>query len=77
MELFHEIAEGVAVLRTKGVYKQAKIYRRGNDVFAAQGSGFVRLLSHGGTTVPSTTWLEVEGPGVSTPAGRGPKWGEF
>lgn len=74
MDLFHEIAEGVAVLRTRGVYRQSKIYRRGDDVFAAQGSGYVRLLSHGGTTVPNTTWLDVEGPGVSASPGRGPKW---
>ena len=76
MDLFHEIPDGVAVLRTKGVFRQAKLFRRGRDVFAAQGGGFIRLLSSGGTTVPTTTWLDVEGSDVTLKSGRGPTWGE-
>lgn len=76
MDLFHEIPEGVAVLRTKGVFKQSKLFRRGRDVFATAGSGFIRLLQHGGTTVPTTHWLDVEGEGVSILPGRGPTWGQ-
>ena len=55
--LFHELPEAQVVLRTKGVYRQAKLYRRGNDIYAAYGSGFVRLLKHSGTTVPTVSWL--------------------
>lgn len=75
MDLFHVIEDGAAILRLKrGVFRQAKIYRRGADVFAAVGGGFVRLLAHGGTTNTDVTCLEVEGPGVTLDNRRLPKW---
>lgn len=74
MELFHEIPEGLAIVRTKGVFKQVKIYRRDRDVYAQHGSGFIRLLQHGGTTAPAVHWLEMAGDGVSQVPGRGPTW---
>jgi len=55
--LFHEIPDAQVILRSKGVFKQAKLFRRGEDVYAAWGSGFIRLLKHGGTTVPTVSWL--------------------
>jgi hypothetical protein len=54
--LFHEVPDAQVVLRTKGVYRQAKVYRRGQCIYAAQGSGFIRLLSHSGTSAPNTSW---------------------
>lgn len=54
--LFHEIADAQIVLRSKGVFKQAKLFRRGEYVYAAYGSGFIRLLRHSGTTVPAVSW---------------------
>lgn len=39
MELFHVIDDGVVHLRSKGVYRQTKVFRRGADVFAAYGGG--------------------------------------
>lgn len=76
MELFHIIDEGAAILKLKGgVYKQAKIYRRGDQVFAEAGSNtFIRLVRGGGTTKPAVTWLEVEGPGVHADPTSHPKW---
>ncbi len=65
MERFHVIEEGAAILRVKGgLYRQAKVYRRGRDVFVALGGGFVRLLSRSGTTRPDVTWLDLEADGV-------------
>ena len=58
--LFHEIPDAQVILRGKGVYRQAKLFRRGEDVFAAWGSGFIRLLSAGGTTVPTVHYLDLE-----------------
>jgi hypothetical protein len=58
--LFHEIPDAQVVLRSKGVYRQAKLFRRGEDVYAAWGSGFIRLLKHSGTTVPVVSW-DVDG----------------
>lgn len=61
--LFHEIPDAQVVLRSKGVYRQAKLFRRGTDVFAAWGSGYIRLLGHSGTTVPTVHWLDLFDPG--------------
>lgn len=75
--LFHEIPDAQVILRSKGVYRQAKLFRRGEDVFAAWGSGFIRLLSAGGTTVPAVHYLasEQRGLGIAFVEGKAPKWG--
>lgn len=74
-ELFHIIDDGVAILRLRGKrYRQTKIYRRGQDVFADPGGGYVRLLSGGGTTDPAIGWLAVEGPGVTFRGSRIPTY---
>lgn len=72
--LFHEVPDAQVVLRSKGVYRQAKVFRRGADVYAAWGSGFIRLLSASGTTAPTVVWdtLDASHPVVVE---RGvPKW---
>jgi hypothetical protein len=75
MELFHVIEDGVAILRLKrGIFRQTKIYRRGEQVFAAVGGGYVRLIAYGGTTNTDITCLEVAGPGVTLDARRLPTW---
>lgn len=66
MQRFHLIDEGAAILRLKGgTYRQAKVYVRGKDVFAAVSGGFVRLLARAGTTNPNVGWLDIEADGVS------------
>jgi len=64
MELFHKIDDAVVILRTRGLFKQTDVYRRGRDVFAKVGGGYIRLLAYGGTTIPATQWQDVEGPGI-------------
>lgn len=65
MNLFAPIDDGAVILRAKrGVYRQSKVYRRGRDVFATFGAGFVRLMARSSTTNPDVTWLEIEAPGV-------------
>lgn len=54
--LFHVIDDAQVVLRSKGVFKQVKLYRRGEHVYAGWGSGFIRLLKHGQTTHPSVSY---------------------
>lgn len=54
--LFHEIPDAQVVLRSKGVYRQVKLFSRGDNVYAAWGSGFIRLLKHSGTTVPAVSY---------------------
>lgn len=63
MELFHVIDDGVVILRARGVYKQVKLYRRGEQLYALFGGGFIRLLQGRGTTVPNVSWIDMEGPG--------------
>lgn len=64
MERFHIIDDAAAVLRSKGVYRQAKVYRRGNDVYAGWGNGFIRLLRGSATTHPNVSWDGIEADGV-------------
>lgn len=66
MDYFHIIEEGVVILRGKrGLFKQAKVYRRGKDVFAGVSGGFIRLIGYGGTTNPEVKWLDIEAAGVT------------
>lgn len=68
--LFHEIPYAQAVLQSKGVYRQAKLFRRGDAIYAAWGSGFIRLMGGSGTSVPTVSWSSDDYP-VSRSA---PKW---
>lgn len=76
--LFHEVPDAQVILRSRGVYRQAKVFRRGSDIYAAWGSGFIRLLSGSGTTVPTVVWQGITDPCgyllASGPA-QAPRWG--
>ena len=74
MDKFHIIDDGAAILRSKGVYRQAKVYRRGEQVFAGHGSGYVRLNKGGATSIPDVSWLGIEATGVDI-SGQ-PRWAE-
>lgn len=64
MDRFHIIEDGAAVLRSKGVYRQSKVYRRGAAVYAAWSGGFIRLLRGSATTHPNVSWDGVDADGV-------------
>jgi hypothetical protein len=68
MDRFHIIEEAAVILRTKGVWKQAKVYIRGQAIYASAGGGFVRLYKGGGTSVPNLSWddIEIDGGDAST-----------
>ena len=75
MELFHIIDGGTAILFSRGVYRQAKVFRRGEHIFAQHGGGFIRLLQKGGTSVPSVAWKDLEGDGIGfTGVSTSPFW---
>jgi hypothetical protein len=74
MDLFHVIDDGVVLLRSKGVYRQAKVYRRGKDVFAGVGTGFVKLHGAAGTSRPDISWLELDAAGVVVGVGSQPRY---
>ena len=62
--LFSVIEDGFVITYSNGVYRQAKLYRRGDgcDLYAGVGNGFVRLLQNSGTTAPSVSWQEIVPP---------------
>ena len=60
MSLFHVIDDGQVIIRNKGVYRQVKIYRRGKDIYAAHGLGFIKLMATGATSHPNISWMEVD-----------------
>lgn len=62
MERFHLIEDAAAILVSKGVYKQAKVYQRGGALFASYGAGFIRLYKNG-TSLPTVRCEDVEVPG--------------
>lgn len=59
MDLFHIIDDAFVILRSKGVFRQAKLYRRGQHIYAGHGSGFVRILPRSGTSNPNVGWVDI------------------
>lgn len=71
MERFHEIPDGAAILVTKaGVYRQVKIFRRGDEVYAGHGTGFIRLFRNGGTSTPHTKYAGLDLAGLTAEEDR-------
>lgn len=66
MERFTLIEDAaVILLGKKGVYRQAKLYRRADKIYAAYGGGYIRLLQGGSTTNPDVRYQDFEGDGVA------------
>lgn len=64
MDLFHEIPDAEAVIRVaNGVYKQSKVYHRGERVFIQAAGGFVRVCcqfgEEWGTSHPKIKVLDI------------------
>ena len=65
---FQLIHGSVVILRQKTTYKQVEAYFRNGEVYAKNGSGFIKMKVTGGTTNPDIVWEEVDGIGdYSTP----------
>lgn len=71
MNYFTAIDEGFAIIRNRGVYRQAPLYEREGKIYAKHGSGFIRLLQNNGTTVPTIKWNEIDTPHGSYTADMG------
>lgn len=57
-----EVSDDYVVLVTlRGVYRQAKIARRGAELYAAIPGGYVRLYGNRTTSNPGLRWVEIEG----------------
>lgn len=61
MAIFYLIDDGGVLLYAKGIYRQAKLYKRvGHEEFYANyGGGQVRLDARPGTSCPNISWLEA------------------
>ena len=67
MDLFHVIDDAQAIVRSRGVYRQVKVYHRGGKVYAGHGNGFIRLHAHNGTSAPNISWVGLDLPsGLAT-----------
>lgn len=64
MDRFHVIEDSAVILRSKGVYRQVKAYRRADAVYAGWGNGYIRLLNGSATTHPNVSWDGIEAAGV-------------
>ena len=70
---FHIIEDGAVILRSRGVFKQAKLYRRGRELYAGYGGGFVRLYKDG-TSVPALQMLDLDAAGAKTVLDAHGRW---
>lgn len=68
--LFHIIEDAHVILLSKGVYKQSKVYRRGDRLFAGYGAGFIRLggmmSDRGETSCPGVSYETLDLPFVAS-----------
>lgn len=60
MDRFHVADEAAVIMRSKGVFRQAKVFLRGKDIYAGHGGGFVRLYKGGGTSSPALSWVDID-----------------
>jgi hypothetical protein len=64
MELFHEEVDALAIVRLRGgVFKQVKVYRRGDQFYVAVKGGYARVLKafddKWGTSCPDATVIDL------------------
>lgn len=60
MHKFHVIEDAAVITRARGVFRQTKVYRRGREIFAQHGGGFIQLYDGGGTSVPTVSWSDID-----------------
>jgi hypothetical protein len=65
VERFHIIEDAAAILLSRGVYRQAKVFRRGDRLYASHGSGFIGLYRTG-TSIPTISCEGFDTPGLAT-----------
>lgn len=58
--LFHIIDDVQCVTRCGGVFRQVAVFRRGTEIFARHGNGFIRLMCRGTTSAPKVSWDGME-----------------
>jgi hypothetical protein len=59
MALFHIIEDAFVVVRRRGVFRQAKVFARGDAIYAGYGNGFVKLFARGTSSVSDMVWEDI------------------
>lgn len=60
MQYFSELPDAQAIVFSGGVYRQVKLCERGGKLYAAHGTGWIRLLGSSITSHPKVRWYEAE-----------------
>ena len=60
MKLFHIIEDTQVIKRSRGVFSQVPLFRRGSELFAKHGGGFIRLMARGTTSTPNVSWIDMD-----------------
>lgn len=61
MSLFTVVNDAFVITRSKGVFRQSKVYHRDGLLYAGYGNGFVQLRRDNATSLPNMTWDYIEG----------------
>ncbi|RWB40501.1 MAG: hypothetical protein EOQ44_25525 [Mesorhizobium sp.] len=70
MTMFSRIEGGQVLLTKRGIYTEADLYKRDNELFVSLKAGFARLLGNNHTTADGIKWKTIEGvPFIDTPFG--------
>ena len=62
MDYFTAIPDGHAIIYSRGVYRQAPLFARGDQVYAKVGAGYIRLMQNGVTTSPAFKIADIDLP---------------
>ena len=61
-DLFHIIDDAQIILKSKGVFYQKKLYRRGDRLYAGWGAGYIRIGGQSATSCPNVSWESMDLP---------------
>lgn len=65
--MFHIINDSSVIIKSGGVYKQVPVFTHDRQIFAKNGSGFIKLFRHlNGTSSPKISWEDLRLPFVVT-----------
>ena len=60
LPLFEPLQGGRVILRSRGIFKEAKLFTHGGIVYAREGSGFVQLRANNETSRDRLYWGSLQ-----------------
>lgn len=58
--MFTVIEYAWAIVVSKGVYRQVKVYERNRRIYVGHGSGFIAAYRSGKTGLPNVRWDDIQ-----------------